>query len=69
VDVVTDYRTDVIHYGYPDLGASGYDWREVWVLTNFLLVLIHRPRRCELDGWGCIEETSSISVPTWSRPL
>ena len=35
MDVVTDYRTDVIHYGYPDLGASGYDWREVWALTNF----------------------------------
>lgn len=36
VDVVSHYRTDVIHYGYLDLDAGGHDWRDVWAIINHL---------------------------------
>jgi hypothetical protein len=36
VDVVTAYRTAVIHYGYLDLGPGGHDWQEVRALVNHL---------------------------------
>lgn len=36
VDVVSHYRTDVIHYGYLDLDAGGHDLRDVWAIINHL---------------------------------
>lgn len=36
VDVVSHYRTDVIHHGYLDLDAGGHDWRDVWAIINHL---------------------------------
>lgn len=36
VDVVSHYRTDVIHRGYLDLEAGGHDWRDIWAIINHL---------------------------------
>lgn len=36
VDVVSRYRTDVIHHGHLRLGPEGAGWREVWTTINHL---------------------------------
>jgi hypothetical protein len=36
VDIVSHYRTDVIHYGHLRLGPEGEGWREVWTVINHL---------------------------------
>lgn len=36
VDVVSGYRTDVIHYGHLRLGPAGEGWRDVWTVINHL---------------------------------
>lgn len=41
-DVVCQYRTDVIHYGYLDLDAGGHDWRDVWAIVNHLYAIMAR---------------------------
>ena len=36
VDIVSHYRTDVIHYGHLRLGPEGEGWRKVWTVINHL---------------------------------
>jgi len=36
VDIVSHYRTDVIHYGHLRLGPEGEGWRDVWTVINHL---------------------------------
>jgi hypothetical protein len=36
VDIVSHYRTDVIHYGHLHLGSEGEGWRDVWTIINHL---------------------------------
>ena len=36
VDIVSHYRTDVIHFGHLRLGTEGEGWREVWTVINHL---------------------------------
>lgn len=36
VDVISRYRTDVIHHGHLRLGPEGEGWRDVWTIINHL---------------------------------
>jgi hypothetical protein len=36
VDIVSRYRTEVIHYGHLRLGPEGEGWRDVWTVINHL---------------------------------
>lgn len=51
-DVVSHYRTDVLHYGYLDLDAGGHDWRDVWAIINHLHDVMARVilQALEYDG-------------------
>jgi hypothetical protein len=50
--VVSHYRTDVIHHGYLRLGASDEGWREALAVINYLHDIMARiiPQALEYDG-------------------
>jgi len=51
-NVVSGYRSDVIHHGYLHLGPDGEGWREAWAVINHLHDIMARIllQALEYDG-------------------
>lgn len=67
-DVVSHYRTDVIHYGYLDLDAGGHDWRDVWAIINHLHDVMARVILSALEYDGGYQPTV-VPQPSVPFPL
>lgn len=73
VDVVSRYRTDVIHYGHLRLGPEGEGWRDVWTIINHLHDVTARIllQAFEYDGGYQPAVVPGPSVPyevDWIKP-
>lgn len=72
-DVVSHYRTDVIHHGYLRLGASGEGWREALTVINHLHDIMARIILQTLEYDGGYQPTMVLApaVPfdlDWAKP-